>query len=229
MIETANPEIDVEELMQRVRLEASKLRSGNGRSTTLAVRTRGSALPPVRVLPLPPRSPLLKTVDIKRERLDGMLREAREKSDGNPSIPKMFRRFFRKQGGYNRLLADSVALLGKTNVQLAKQLRELGAAFETQSRWLRSLAEYRQSDTAWMRAATQQISSVESEIAELGGPTGDLKMRAARWDDLADTIETVRRENSAFAEYLRDLQSQVEAIQAKLKAMEASESQGGGR
>ena len=225
MIETANPEIDIEELMQRVRLEASKLRNSNGRSTTVAVRTRGSALPPLRVLPPPPRLSLLKSVDVKRERLEGMLREAREKAEGNPSIPKMFRRFFRKQGGYNRLLADSVAVLGKTNAQLAKQLRELGAAFETQSRWLRSLAEYRQSDNAWMRAATQQISSVTSEMAELGGPTGDFKMRAARWDDLADTIETVRRENSAFAEYLRELQSQVEAIQAQLRETAASESQ----
>ena len=227
MIETANPEINVEELMQRVRLEASKLRNVHGRSTSLSVRSRGSTLPPIRVLPPPPRPPLLKALDPKRERLDSMLREAREKSEGSPRIPKMFRRFFRKQGGYNRLLADSVALLGKTNAQLAKQLREMNAAFETQSRWLRSVAEYRQSDAAWMRAATQQISSLGNHLAELGGPAGDLKSRAARWDDVADTIETVRRENSAFAEYLRELRSQVDAIRAELQRAGGAEARHG--
>ena len=167
MIETANPEIDIEELMQRVRLEASKLRSSNGRSTTLAVRTRGPALPPLRVLPPPPRLPLLKTVDVKRERLEGMLREAREKAEGNPSIPKMFRRFFRKQGGYNRLLIDSVTLLGKSTAQIAKRLSELTTAIEPQNRWLRTLSEYRQSDVNWMRMATQEITALREEIAEL--------------------------------------------------------------
>lgn len=225
MIETANPEINVEELMQRVRVEAAKLRGMNGRSSGVSVRPRGASLPPIRVLPPPPRPPLLKAVDAKRERLEGMLREAREKAEGDRRIPKMFRRFFRKQGGYNRLLADSVTVLIKTNAQLARQLRELGAAFETQSRWLRSLAEYRQGDSAWMRAASQQISSLTNDVAELGGPGGDLKSRAARWDDVADTIETVRRENSAFAEYLRDLQAQVDAVRASLKQLDGSDAE----
>ena len=167
MIETAIPEINVDELMQRVRVEAAKLRSGSGRTAQGLARARGSTLPPVRVLPPPPRSALLKPVDAKRERLDAMLREAQAKSEGNPSVPKMFRRFFRKQGGYNRLLIDSATLLGKTTAQLAKRLSELTTSIEPQTRWLRALAEYRQSDVNWMRAATQEITALREEVAEL--------------------------------------------------------------
>ena len=167
MIETVIPEINVDELMQRVRVEAAKLRSGAGRGTHAVTRARGSTLPAVRVLPPPPRAVLLKPVDPKRERLDGMMREAQAKSDGNPSVPKMFRRFFRKQGGYNRLLIDAVTLLSKTTAQLAKRVTELTSSIEPQNRWLRALAEYRQSDVNWMRAATQEITTLREEITEL--------------------------------------------------------------
>ena len=43
------------------------------------------------------------------------------KSEGDPRVPKIFRRFFRKQGGYHGLLIDSVEHLAKTTAQLAKK------------------------------------------------------------------------------------------------------------
>lgn len=93
MIETSNPEIDVEELMHRVRAEAAKLKhvdlsSSNRRALSLV------HLPPVRMLAPPPRTFPFKSVDVKQERLDRLLDEARRKSEGDPRIPKMFRRFF---------------------------------------------------------------------------------------------------------------------------------------
>ena len=144
MIESAIPEIDVEQLMQRVRLEAAKLRNaGGGRSTDSHSRPRGfdvAAAP--ECCPAAAHCLCSKTVDPKAERLEQLLREAQVKSEGDPRVPKMFRRFFRKQGGYNRLLIDSVALLAKTTAQLAKRLGELTASIEPQSRWLRALAEF---------------------------------------------------------------------------------------
>ena len=179
MIETAIREIDVEQLMQRVRVEAAKLRSANGgRATAGSARGRGSMLPPIRVLPPPPRLPLVTSVDPKRERLEGMLREARAKAEGNPSMPKFLRRFTRKQGGYNRLLIDSVAAVGKIAAQLAKRMTELVNAAEAQSRWLRAVAEYRQTDGAWMRAAAQQIGTLQDEIAELRAELETLKQQS---------------------------------------------------
>ena len=185
MIESAIPEIDVEQLMHRVRLEAAKLRSAGGRSSDALSRPRASTLPPLRVLPPPPRLPVLKMVDAKQERFERLLREAQAKSDGNPRVPKVFRRFFRKQGGYNRLLIDSVALLAKTTAQLAKRLGELTASIEPQSRWLRALAEFRQSDTTWMRAASQEIVALREEIGELRSQLESLRsdLDARRADD----------------------------------------------
>ena len=166
MIETSNPEINVDELMERVRAEAARLaQSGFGSSGSR--RSIAIALPPVRVLAPPPRLPGFKAVDPKKERIDSILRSAREKSEGNPSIPKMFRRFFRKQGGYNRMLIDAVDRLAKTQAQMAKQMREVSSALETQSRWMRALAEHRQSDATWMRAAAQRISDLACDLEEL--------------------------------------------------------------
>jgi hypothetical protein len=185
MIETSNPEINVDELMERVRAEAAKL-ANSGVISGGSHRALAIALPPVRVLAPPPRLPGFRSVDPKKERIANILRDAREKSEGNPSIPKMFRRFFRKQGGYNRLLIDAVDRLAKTQVQMTKQLREVSSALETQSRWIRAMAEHRQSDAAWMRAAAQQISDLAGEVSDLAAAgneaAGESRQRAKSSD-----------------------------------------------
>ena len=171
MIETTNPEINVDELMERVRAEAAKLGQSGGLSSAGSRRTLAIALPPVRILSPPPRLPGFRSVNPKRERIESILREAREKSE-NPTIPKVFRRFFRKQGGYNRVLIDAVDRLSKTQVQIAKQMREISTAMETQGRWMRALAEHRQSDATWMRAAAQQMSDLAVQVEELATAAG---------------------------------------------------------
>ena len=184
MIETNNPEINVDELMERVRAEAARL-AQSGAASAGSRRMLAIALPPVRVLAPPPRLPTFRTLDAKKERIDSILRDAREKSDGNPNIPKMFRRFFRKQGGYNRMLIDAVDRLAKTQAQMTKQLREVSGALETQSQWMRALAEHRQSDATWMRAAAQRISDLAFDLEELAATTG------------ADTAAVPRMKESA--------------------------------
>ena len=169
MIETSNPAIDIDELMERVRAEAAKLtQSGDGMIASR--RPLALTLPPIRVMAPPPRLPALRSPETKKERIDTILRQAREKSD-NPAIPKIFRGLFRKQGGYNRLLIDAVDRLSKTQAQMAKHVREVSNALETQSRWMRALAEHRQSDATWMRAAAQQISDLALDLHDLAAAT----------------------------------------------------------
>src|SRR6266550_1368697 len=140
MIESNNPEIDVDELMKRLRAEVARRRdlglvqrNGSGRAVS-------TVLPQVHFLaPLPPMvSP--RRIDVKEERLTSILQRAREKTEVSKRIPKLLRRLFRKQGGYNKLLLESVAVLTRTNVELNKRLQELAGAFEIQNRWLSAAA-----------------------------------------------------------------------------------------
>ena len=193
MIDTSNPEINVDELMERVRAEAAKLAHA-GLGAPIGRRALALTLPPVRTLAPQPRLPAFKAVDTKKERIDSILRDAREKSE-NPKIPKMFRRFFRKQGGYNRMLIDAVDRLTKTQVQIAKQLREISSAIETQGRWMRVLAEHRQSDATWMRSAAQQISDLALQLQELAAAV-DAGSTEWRQQSSADAATSPRRDRS---------------------------------
>ena len=160
MIESNNPEIDVNQLMERIRAEVARRRdlgllqrNGSGHAVS-------TVLPQVHFLaPLPPMvSP--RRIDVKEERLTSILQRAREKTEVSKRIPKLLRRLFRKQGGYNKLLLESVAVLTRTNVELNKRLQELAGAFEIQNRWLSDLSSARDADAAWMRAAATIIASV---------------------------------------------------------------------
>ena len=157
MIESNNPEIDVNQLMERIRAEVARRRdlgllqrNGSGHAVS-------TVLPQVHFLaPLPPMvSP--RRIDVKEERLTSILQRAREKTEVSKRIPKLLRRLFRKQGGYNNLLLESVAVLTRTNVELNKRLQELAGAFEIQNRWLSDLSSARDADAAWMRAAATLI------------------------------------------------------------------------
>src|SRR5215813_9735864 len=198
MIESNNPEIDVNQLMERIRAEVARRRdlgllqrNGSGHAVS-------AVLPQVHYLaPLPPMvSP--RRIDVKEERLTSMLQRAREKTEVSKRIPKLLRRLFRKQGGYNNLLLESVAVLTRTNVELNKRLQELAGAFELQNRWLSDLSNARNADAAWMRAAATIIASVpqlhESVLAATNA--------------LAEQINTLEQRNAATDEQLDVLRAQ---------------------
>jgi len=188
MIESNNPEIDVNQLMERIRAEVARRcdlgllqRNGSGHAVS-------TVLPQVHFLaPLPPMvSP--RRIDVKEERLTSILQRAREKTEVSKRIPKLLRRLFRKQGGYNKLLLESVAVLTRTNVELNKRLQELAGAFERQNRWLSDLSSARDADAAWMRAAATVINAVGEEF------------------------RTLRSEFDKACEHLRNLQAQADGM-----------------
>ena len=216
MIESNNPEIDVNQLMERIRAEVARRRdlgllqrngSGQGVSTVL---------PQVHFLaPLPPMvSP--RRIDVKEERLTSILQRAREKTEVSKRIPKLLRRLFRKQGGYNKLLLESVAVLTRTNVELNKRLQELAGAFEIQNRWLSDLSSARDADAAWMRAAATIIASVpqhrESVLAAtnaLAEQINTLEQRNAATDEQLDVL---RAQSAHMGEHLRNAQSELDGM-----------------
>ena len=195
MIESNNPEIDVNQLMERIRAEVARRRdlgllqrNGSGHAVS-------TVLPQVHFLaPLPPMvSP--RRIDVKEERLTSILQRAREKTEVSKRIPKLLRRLFRKQGGYNNLLLESVAVLTRTNVELNKRLQELAGAFEIQNRWLSDLSSARDADAAWMRAAATIINTVKEKNVAAG-----------------EEFRVLRSEFDHACEHLRNLQAQADGM-----------------
>src|SRR4051794_35873229 len=189
MIETTIPEIDVAELMQRVRAEAVKIAE---RRATEAGTGRAPVLPAMRILPPPPAPVSIRPVNFKRERFDHLLRRATEGNKVARWIPKFVRGLFRNQGGFNHELLEAVTSLVKVNHELSNRVRELGGTVEAQSRWLNVLADRRVSENTWMRAVQRQLgitggsaaeddpfSAVQGELARLQNELNAVKASAA--------------------------------------------------
>ena len=222
MIETSNPEIDVHELMERVRREAAKVREQNNGRAAVRIVPRPVTAPPVMLPPLPelPTPPGLGSsgpVEVKKDRLDALLKQARETTEVSHSIPKFLRGLFRKQGGYNRALLDAVASVVKTNVQLTKRVQELQMAAQQHNDWLRILIEHRAGDQAWMKAATPLISSFgnwQTQMAESQQRVQLVESSAAaaqsRLEQHSDRIADLMAQGERAGAHLRNLQDQID-------------------
>ena len=242
MFESNNPEIDVNELMERVHAEVARRRELGSPPRNGSGDAAPTVLPQVPFLtPLPPvASP--RRVDVKEERLTSILQRAREKTEVSRRIPKLLRRFFRKQGGYNKLLLESVAVLTKTNVELNKRLQELASGFEIQNRWLSDLSNTRAANTAWMRAAATIIASVPQQRSEFDRACEHLRSLQAQADGMREVLDSsvalqteqlnmqiklgvqindVRTERHIAAESARTLRSEFDRACEHLRSLQA--------
>lgn len=217
MIETTIPGIDVAELMQRVRAEAAKIaqRTGGPRDGNGAAGP--SLLPAVRVLPPPPAPVSIRPVNFKRERLEDLLKSAREDSAAPKWVPKPLRGLFRDQGGFNRRVLDMITSLVKTNSELTNRARELSSAVEAQSRWLNVLADRRAADGAWMRAAEQRLGAAGATPAENDRTQEHLTALQGQLDRLGQHVVNLQGDVNALGssvgpEQLRGVERQVEQI-----------------
>ncbi|MDQ6623602.1 MAG: hypothetical protein M3Y86_08985 [Verrucomicrobiota bacterium] len=208
MIETSNPEIDVAELMQRVRAEAARIAeraAGPSRNGQPAA----PVLPAIRMLPPPPAPVTIRHVNLKRERLDDLLRRARDESEVARWIPKFLRGIFRQQGEVNRHLLEAVSSLVKTNSELTNRIRDLGGAAEAQSRWLNVLADRRAADNSWMRAVersfgfksarpaheepAETLQRLAEDVAHLRNDLSALRVAAADPEQVLASIRQVEQ------------------------------------
>jgi len=224
MIESNNPEIDVNQLMARIRAEVARRRDlgllqRNGSGDAVS-----TVLPQVHFLaPLPPMvSP--GRIDVKEERLTSILQRAREKTEVSKRIPKLLRRLFRKQGGYNKLLLESVAVLTRTNVELNKRLQELAGAFEIQNRWLSDLSSARDANAAWMRAAATIINALKEKNVAAGEEFRTLR---SEFDRAGEHLRNLQGQTDNQDRHLNNLQTQAnDAKQLALRADERQNSDG---
>ncbi|MGI8820646.1 MAG: methyltransferase domain-containing protein [Chthoniobacterales bacterium] len=204
MIETSNPEIDVNELMEQIRREAAKIQVREHRPLA-PPRTpeRGSRpLPPIPRVEMPPAVGLSQPITANKERLERALGKARQMIEVSSSIPKFLRGLFRRQGGFNRSVLDSLSILTKTNLQLQKRVQELMVVAGQQNEWMRNFAGQGHGMTTWMHSAGALVSSIPT----LTETAAQLEARLSETDHLDRLRETSERQG----EHLRNLQVQMD-------------------
>ena len=225
MIETSNPEIDVNKLLEQVRAEAARGAASGPASAPAAApkpRVRRSTLP---ALPKPPAAPTVafsRPIDPQKIRSEEKLENARGMITVSSAIPKLFRGFFRRQGGFNRAILDAVASLAKNTLQLNKRVQELTAAAEQQNQWARTLAGHRQTEAAWMQAAQGIISQLQTQLdaSPLEQHGAHLRNLQVEVDRQKDQANGVRAELDRNTEKLRDLQEQMDRSGTHLRNLQ---------
>ena len=236
MIESTNPEIDVNELMKRVRAEAARIRERPRRVRTVP-KVAAPALPPIAVLPPVPSVQIPQPINPKKERLDQLLQKARSKTQVSSIIPKFLRRLFRKQGAYNTNVLESLDLLARNSVELNKKVREIGLCLERFHGWLLALNQHREADANWMTAATPAISMIAAQENELRRLEADLgaqidangantKQALEQVDLLHSATNDLQQQLNRAGEHLRNLQAQADATGSHLGQLEAQFKQG---
>ena len=246
MIESTNPEIDVNELMERVRAEAARIGERPRRVRRLPTVVP-PALPPIAVLPPVPSVQIPQPFNPKKERLDQLLQNARRKTQVSSIVPRFLRGLFRNQGAYNTSVLDSLAVLTHNSVELNKRVREIALCLERFNGWLLALNQHREADANWMTAATPAISMIaaqETELhrveAELGAQidANDAKTNQALEEvnlvqsttrkelqeqvNLAhSTLDDLKGQMDRAGEHLRNLQAQADATGSHLAQLEA--------
>ena len=205
MIESTNPEIDVNELMERVRAEAARIRERPRRVRRVTALVP-PALPPIAVLPPVPAVQIPQPINPKKERLDQLLQNARSKTRVSSIIPKFLRGLFRKQGAYNTSVLESLGVLAQSSVELNKRVREIALCLERFNGWLLALNQHREADATWMTAATPAISMIAAQENELRRLEAELGAQIdANGVKTTQALEQVNLVHSATT----DLQQQV--------------------
>ena len=237
MIESNNPEIDVNQLMERVRQEAAKIRSrDNGGLASHPVRQR-TGLPTIPEISAPPVPSFSRPLDSKMERTATRLQKARGMIEVSSRIPKIFRGLFRRQGGFNRATLETLNELAKANQQLGKRMQEVTCAAEMQGQWLKTLAGQRRTEAVWMKAAgalVAEVPSLQEKIAELevklstleearGAITTRLETTGTTLDTLRRGVQTLQGDNELSGEHLRNLSTFTTQLGEQLRLTAARE------
>ena len=191
MIETTVPEINVTELMERIRAEAKRPKPN--RRPIGGANGAVSALPPVAMLPRAPSVWIPDPVKSKQKRVERLMETARQKNDSGSRLPKFLRRFFRKQGGYNRAVIDAIDALAKTNHHLTQRVADITVCLGQFNSWLLALHDQSDSDANWMKAAAPAVSTLGSLAGDLTHVRGELEAAHA-------AIETLGAEKCSVSE-----------------------------
>jgi O-antigen chain-terminating methyltransferase len=183
-------EINVEELKSRIRAEVNRrTTSPNGKNLSSQApaeldgeRRYAEALQ----FYLAERSRRTTT-----DKLGGILERARGTIEVSRWIPKIFRRMFRKQGAFNKLLLEGFQVVLKSVWELRNENAETRAYLQAQYHWLRDFSVHRHEDSKSLWRL-KVASDRQAEIA--GGLRTQLDRQVENARETRDLISFVLRE-----------------------------------
>jgi 2-polyprenyl-3-methyl-5-hydroxy-6-metoxy-1,4-benzoquinol methylase len=211
MIETNNPEINVASLMERIRAKAMKI----SRDCDQPLRAIRKRIPAARLrlrsmVPPPPLTPI-RPVNLKRERLDQLLTDARKANTVPRWIPNFLRGWFRRQGAYNKLLLETNASLVRACSELTNRVRELSAMVESQHRWARDVAAH----------------SLEAIAAQQADAGDSLEVLAAAQAEAENSLEALAAAQVEAGNSLEALAAAQAEAGSSLEALTAGQAEAG--
>jgi chromosome segregation ATPase len=195
MNEPTTPELDVTDLMQRVRAEAAEMaqRTPDRHGQSDAVPTSSA---PVPGLTHPPALPAMRPVNLKRERLHELLRQASESTGVASWVPKPLRGLFRKQGTFNRAVIDAITSLVKTNTELTNRVHDLSLALDVQTRWLNLMADGRIALQGQLDRLGAHVLNLQNEV-DASGARAHLAALQGQLDRLGAHVVNLQNEVDA--------------------------------
>ncbi len=203
MIESQNPEIDVQELMARIRAEVQK------RKALLPA-------PPVRPLAMPGSAPAAAVSPFHPlgANITVALNRARQKNHVSSRIPAVIHPFFRNQGGFNLQLLRAIELQAQQLDVLQNEL----ASIQQASR--REVADLR---TALVDSL-DQIRALQAETAEqVGALHGILKQQQSAIERHAQQADALQNELAGIQQASRGELTDLRAVLASIQQAGRSE------
>lgn len=199
-METTNLEVDAGELMERIRRGAT---NEEQRLRTVLPLVEPADSPTV-IAAAPPAGHL-QPKRLRSDKLAAVLQRASEKTKVDSRIPKFLRWLFRKQGGYNELILEAIAVLARMIESLHAQSCAMAAHLEAQAAWLETFIRSPQSRG---RAGAVDRTTL-SEI-------GDLRNRLVRLEaNTAHDTQMLERQLERSAAEIEDLRSRLAQITDK--------------
>lgn len=208
MIETTIPEINVSDLMEKVRAKAAAIQRIEAPKLGSVLRLKQVELPPLDLIP--PQPPLLlpKPAPARKERILDTLDQARKRTAVPKWIPKPLRVFFRNQEDYNRALLDSVAALAKANAELAGRVEQLTRCLDVEQEWLAQMQERAIGHSTWMETAGQLLGSTSVDLQVFREQARE-QLNAAS-SKLDEGFAEFRQRQESVEETVRKLSSELE-------------------
>src|SRR4051812_29528643 len=153
------------------------------------------------------------------EKLESLREEARQKTDVARWIPKPLRRWFRKQGDFNKIMLESLRMVEKTQRDLVKENREARAYLSAHHYWLRDFVERRVEDR-------KMINTLH---ATSGAHTRTTRTIQTQLDRQAEALQSSGRFASSMQEQLElhlrranDLTLKIQAIETQAAELRRS-------
>jgi SAM-dependent methyltransferase len=181
--------IDVEDLKNRIRAGVAQ-RNGLSRPR-FNPDSEVAALPSERRFSDVLQFHLAAKTEPKPERLQELLEKARDKIEVPRWVPKLLHRFFRKQGGFNKLLLESIRLLIRLQRNLGKENSELRAYLQAHYYWLADFTKGGEQERNQIRSLRNDSFSRDQELLQI---RTRLDRHDQRWEDHREFVRSMRRE-----------------------------------